>query len=289
MTQPVDFLAVRPHPDDESSATGGLLAKYAAAGRRTAVITCTGGEEGEILDPDLVYEEAFPRLREIRERELRAACEVLRVSELRLLGYRDSGMAGTESNNRPDAFMNVDLDEAAGRLALLIRELRPRVIVTENEGGSYGHPDHIRCHEVTLRGWELAADPSFGLTSAIAGEPWRAPRLYAMAPVSEGWEEIVELMKREGLDASPLEEMLERRRERVPDISSADVTAAIDVAEYADIQRRALLCHRTQIDPNGFFMNLPPAVRRRAFATAYLMRLQPTPHPGERDADLLPD
>jgi LmbE family N-acetylglucosaminyl deacetylase len=289
MTQPVDLLAVRPHPDDESSGTGGLLAKYAGAGLRTAVITCTGGEEGEIHDPDLVYEEAFPRLKEIRERELRAACEVLGVSELRLLGYRDSGMAGTEANSRPDAFLNVDLDEAAGKVALIIRELRPRVIVTENEHGSYGHPDHVMCHRVAVRGWELAGDPSFGLSAGIGGEPWRAPRLYVLAPVSEGIEEMIELMKREGLDASPFEEMLERRRERVPEIGPDDVTAAIDVSEYAEVQRRALLCHRTQIPADNFFMRLPPVVFRRAFATAYLMRLQPAPRPGERDADLFAD
>jgi len=131
MTQPVDFLAIRPHPDDESSATGGLLARYHAEGRRTAVITCTGGEEGEIHDPDLVYEEAFPRLAEIRERELRAACEILGVSELRLLGYRDSGMVDTEPNNHPDAFMRVDLDVAGARVAALIRDLKARGLLDD--------------------------------------------------------------------------------------------------------------------------------------------------------------
>jgi LmbE family N-acetylglucosaminyl deacetylase len=284
VTQPVDFLAVRPHPDDESSGTGGLLAKYAAEGRRTAVITCTGGEEGEIHDPDLVYEEAFPRLGEIRERELRAACEVLGVSELRLLGYRDSGMAGTEANKHPDAFTNVDLDEAGGKVTTLIRELRPTVVVTENEDGSYGHPDHIMCHHVAVRGWELAGEPN----APIPGEPWQPPRLYVMTPVTEGWEEIVELMRREGLDTAPLEKMLERRRERESGPSPEEVTAAIDVSDYAAVQREALLRHRTQIPADSFFMNLPPSIRRRAFATAYLTRLQPRPTRGERDMDLFP-
>lgn len=284
MTEPVAFLAVRPHPDDESSATGGLLAKYAAAGLGTAVVTCTGGEEGEVLDPDLVYEDAFPHLAEIRERELRAACAVLGVADLRLLGYRDSGMIGTDANAHPAAFVNADRDEAAGKLAAIIRELRPTVVVTENEGGSYGHPDHVTCHHVTLRAWDLA-----GATGApLPGAPWRPARLYAMAPVSEGWEEIVELMRREGLDPAPLEAMLERRRELVPDVSPASVTAAIDVSEYAETQRAALLCHRTQVPPDNFFMNLPPQVRRRAFATAYLMRIHPAPAEGERDPDLIP-
>src|SRR5215211_3856963 len=190
MTEPVAFLAVRPHPDDESSATGGLLAKYAAGGLRTAVITCTGGEEGEIVDPDLDYDEAFPRLAEIRERELRAACDVLGVAELRLLGYRDSGMAGSAANANPSAFCNADLDEAGGKVARLIRELRPTVVVTENDNGTYGHPDHVMCHRVTVRAWDLAGDPD----APVDGEPWQPARLYAMAAVTEGWDEIVQLM-----------------------------------------------------------------------------------------------
>jgi N-acetyl-1-D-myo-inositol-2-amino-2-deoxy-alpha-D-glucopyranoside deacetylase len=284
MSDSVAFLAARPHPDDESSATGGLLAKYAAAGLRTAVITCTGGEEGEIHDPDLVYEEAFPRLAEIRERELRAACTVLGVAELRLLGYRDSGMAGTDANSHPEAFANVDLDEAAGRVAAIIRELRPRVVVTENEQGTYGHPDHVRCYKVTVRAWELASDPA----APVGGQPWQPARLYAMASISEGWEEIVELMREAGLDTAPLERMLQRRRERVPNVTAADVTAAIDVSDFAEVQRAALRCHRTQIPQDSFFMTLPPHILRRAFATAYLQRLHPRPSPADRDEDLFP-
>jgi LmbE family N-acetylglucosaminyl deacetylase len=284
MPEPVALLAVRPHPDDESSATGGLLAKYAAAGLRTAVITCTGGEEGEIHDPDLAYDEAFPRLAEIRERELRAACSVLGVAELRLLGYRDSGMAGTPANNHPNAFANTELDQAASRVASIIRELRPRVVLTENEHGTYGHPDHVMCHRVTVRAWELAGQPE----APVDGQPWRPARLYAIASISEGWEEIVELMRQAGLETAQLEQMLERRREHVPDFTDADVTAAIDVSDYAEVQRAALRCHRTQIPGDSFFMTLPPHILRRAFATAYLTRLQPHPSPGDRDEDLFP-
>ncbi len=280
----VDFLTVRPHPDDESSATGGLLAKYAAEGRRTAVVTCTGGEEGEIHDPDLVYEEAFPRLKEIRERELRAACAVLGVSELRLLDYRDSGMAGTAANGHSEAFCNADLDEAAGRVAAIIRELRPAVIVAEAQGGVYPHPDHVHCHQVTIRAHALAADPA----ARVAGDPWQPARLYAMAPVSEGWEELLELARQAGLDVTWMEEMLERRREAGPGMTPEQATAALDVSDYAEIQRQALLCHRTQIREDNFFMQLPPHIRRRAFATAYLVRLHPAPRDGERDPDLFP-
>ena len=283
MTQPVEFLAIRPHPDDESSATGGLLARYHAEGRRTAVITCTGGEEGEIHDSDLVYEEAFPRLAEIRERELRAACEILGVSELRLLGYRDSGMVDTEPNNHPDAFMRVDLDVAGARVAALIRDLRPSVIVTENDHGGYGHPDHIMCHHVTVRGAELAADPS----ANVAGEPWASARLYALTTVFEGWEEVVAMMKDEQLDTTELEEMIARREEwGIPKMAAVDVTAAIDVSDYVETQRAALVAHRTQIPVDSFFVRFPLHIARRAFRTASLTRLTPAPAPGERAADL---
>src|SRR3954452_17376136 len=129
--QTVTMLVVRPHPDDESSLTGGTLAYYGARGVRTAVVTCTGGEEGEIHDPDLDPVADFPRLGEIRARELRDACAVLGVSELRLLGYRDSGMRDTPGNQHPEAFCQADAAEAAGRLVRVIRELRPMVLVTE--------------------------------------------------------------------------------------------------------------------------------------------------------------
>lgn len=285
MIEPVALLAVRPHPDDESSATGGLLARYAAAGQRTGVIVCTNGEEGEIHDPDLVYEEAFPRLGEIRLRELDAACQVLGVGELCLLGYRDSGMAGTPANGHPAAFTNVDLEQAAARVAGLIRELRPRVVVTENEHGGYGHPDHIMCHRVTVRAWQLAADP----TVALDGAPWQPDRLYVMASVIDRWDGVVELMRAEGLDTSRLEGRLQRRHERLPAVAASAVTAAIDVSDHVETQRAALLCHRTQIPVDHFIRTLPPHIRRRAFATAYLARLYPAPFEGERDADLLSD
>ena len=127
----VMLLVVRPHPDDESSATGGLLAYYHARGVRTGVVICTGGEEGEIHDPTLDPVADWPRLRAIREQELRNACALLGVAELRMLGYRDSGMPGTPANQHLDAFVQADPSEAAGRLVRIIRELRPRVIVTE--------------------------------------------------------------------------------------------------------------------------------------------------------------
>src|SRR5712692_7855290 len=125
----VTLLVVRPHPDDESSATGGMLAYYHARGVRTGVVICTGGEEGEIHDPTLDPVANRPHLRAMRERELRHACAILGVAELQMLGYRDSGMPGTPANQHRDAFAQADPSEAAGRLVRIMRVLRPLVVV----------------------------------------------------------------------------------------------------------------------------------------------------------------
>src|SRR5262245_7509496 len=166
------LLVVRPHPDDESSATGGLLAYYQARGVPTGVVICTGGEEGEIRDPILDPVAERPHLRAIRERELRQACALLGVAELRLLGYRDSGMPGTPANQHPDAFVQADPGEAAGRLVRIIRELRPHVIITEPPGGGYAHPDHIICHQVSFKAfhaaWQARAPSAAGLAWPFA-------------------------------------------------------------------------------------------------------------------------
>ncbi|MFN0074070.1 MAG: PIG-L family deacetylase [Chloroflexota bacterium] len=285
MTQPVDLLAVRAHPDDESSATGGLLAKLAAEGRRTAVIICTGGEEGEIHDPDLVYEEAFPRLREIRAAELRAACDVLQVAELHMLGYRDSGMAGTEANAHPEAFCNADLEAAALKVAALIRSLRPRIIVTDNEWGGYGHPDHIMSHRSTVRGVAHAANPA----AELEGEPWHPERVYVMASVPRSWSELLELMSEEGLDTSALEARMVRQRERSIEIPPTPVTLTIDVADHVETRTRALFCHKTQIQADSQWRLMPAHLQRVAFAKTNLLRIIPPATEDERDEDLFPN
>ncbi len=258
MTQPVDFLAIRPHPDDESSATGGLLARYHAEGRRTAVITCTGGEEGEIHDPDLVYEEAFPRLAEIRERELRAACEILGVSELRLLGYRDSGMADSPPNEHPESFHQADLDEAVGRLVAEIRRVRPQLVVTYGDDQrGYPHPDHLRVHEVTMAAVEAAADPG---RLAEAGPPWQVAKVYwsvwSRARMLGLHEKFLEL----GLESPYSPEWLERP-------SQEDrITTSVGITGFEDVRRDALLAHATQVDPTSpFWFGLPWDVARTVY------------------------
>ena len=143
MAEPLTLMTVHAHPDDESIGTGGVLARYADEGIRTVLVTCTGGEVGEIGDPTLATPD---NLAEIREQELRAACAILGVGHLELLGYRDSGMAGTDDNEHPDAFARADLDVAIRRLVALVRRFRPQVLVTYDENGLYGHPDHVHAN-----------------------------------------------------------------------------------------------------------------------------------------------
>ncbi len=277
----VRLLVVRAHPDDESSATGGVLARYAAQGVPTGVVICTGGEEGEILDPDLDPVEAKPRLGEIRRAELACATKALGVSEVRLLGYRDSGMAGEPTNQNPAAFCNADLDEAAGRLVRIIRELQPQVIITDNDSGGYGHPDHVMSHRVTVPAFHAAGDPS---KYPEAGPTWRPARLYVIVSVRDRWGKIARMMREAGYGDSW---MARRRRfSRKWGTAKKDATAAIDVSAYVEVQREALACYRTQIAQDSWWLQMPLDIRKVAFGTAYFVRLSPPPGPGEKDADL---
>jgi N-acetyl-1-D-myo-inositol-2-amino-2-deoxy-alpha-D-glucopyranoside deacetylase len=177
MTDAGGLLLVHAHPDDECFSTGGLIARSVAEGRHVDLVTCTGGEEGEIHDPTLDPTEALPLLREIRARELACSLDALRgrgagTLELHLLGYRDSGMMGTESNQRPEAFWNVDRDEATGRLVGIVRRTRPSVIISYDENGNYGHPDHINAYRIATAAWDAAGDaerfPAAGAPHRVA-------------------------------------------------------------------------------------------------------------------------
>ena len=279
--QGVTLLVVRPHPDDESTATGGMLALYSARGVRTGVVICTGGEEGQIHDPDLDPVADVPRLRDIRAREVRDACTVLGVAVLRMLGYQDSGMPGTPANQHPDAFCRADLVEAAGRLVRIIRALRPLVLVTEPPGGLYAHPDHVTCHRVSIDAFHTAGDAQ---AYPEAGPPWRVAKLYAIAQIDDGqWEALRPEFSAAGIDTA----FLERRRHRARGPGLETATVALDVRPHSEHQRRALLAHRTQIPLDSFSVSLPADLRRRAFATAYFLRLHPPAAPGEHEPDLL--
>lgn len=277
------IMAVHAHPDDEVVFTGGTLLAYARRGVRTVLVTATGGEEGEIHDPDLDPEEARPRLREIRLEELRRGTEVLELSHSELLGYRDSGMAGSESNANTDNFHNADLDSATRKLVALVRKYKPEVLLTYDEFGSYGHPDHIKCNVITHRAYDLSGDPTF---APELGEPWAPLKLYYTHWNEEGWLKAREMMKERGIkspwdeeeqqDSDPehqsteeavvaeVQELTEgedtkdeKPEEKAPAYVPPPVTARLDVRDTLSKKLESVLKHRTQFGPDGLFRTIP--------------------------------
>src|SRR3954453_16996681 len=175
------LLLVHAHPDDETINNGATMARYVADGASVTLLTCTLGEEGEVLVPELAQLAAdqADQLGGYRIWELRAAMAALGVTDIRFLGgaghFRDSGMMGTPANDKPRAFWQADLDEAIGHAVAVVREVRPQVVVTYDENGGYGHPDHIQAHRVAMGAVEAAADPAY---RPELGEPWDVAKVY---------------------------------------------------------------------------------------------------------------
>jgi mycothiol conjugate amidase Mca len=264
MPEPLTFMAVHAHPDDESIGTGGVLARYADEGIRTVLVTCTGGEVGEIGDPSLASPE---NLAAVRAAELRAACDILGVAHLELLGYRDSGMAGTADNDHPAAFARADLDEAAGRLVELVRRYRPQVLATYDENGFYGHPDHIGANRITVLAFERAGDPAW--YPEHGPEPWQPAKLYYTAVPRSRMAEFGRRLAEAGIrppmdepDADAVGRDAEAASGPPPPMGTPDelVTTYVDVGRWVERKRRALWAHKTQMGPEVFFARMPPAL-----------------------------
>jgi mycothiol conjugate amidase Mca len=260
MPEPLTLMAVHAHPDDEAIGTGGILARAAAEGIRTVLVTCTGGEVGEIAPETRATSE---NLGEIRERELRAACEILGVHHLELLGYRDSGMAGTPDNNHPDAFAQADLGQATARVVELVRQYRPSVVVTYDENGFYGHPDHINAHRVAAGAYELAGDP--GHRSEKGHAPWAPAKLYYTAVSRSAIAEFGARLRAAGIDFTAGEEA--EGQESSWGTPDELVTTVVDVAAHVGHKRRALFAHATQLGPEVFFAKLPEPLFDQLFGT----------------------
>ncbi len=278
------LLAVHAHPDDECVTTGGVLARYSAEGVRTVVVTCTGGEVGEISDPGL----ASPaNLGEVRARELAEALRILGVCRSVQLGYRDSGMAGTPDNQHPACFHQADLEEAAGRLVRIIREERPQVLVTYDENGGYGHPDHIQAHRVAVAAFRAAGDPA---RFPEAGAPWAPARLYYAVFPHSLIHRFGEAFREAGIEAPFSAPTGADAGENPPPFGTPDdlVTAKVDVAAFVEAKRDAMLAHRTQFGPEHFFARLPWETARPIWAHEFFQRGVPPQAlpPGPRETDL---
>ena len=262
----LSLLAVEPHPDDESIGMGGTLAKYSAEGVRTTLVTATRGEVGEILDKDLDPKAAAPRLASIREAELREAARILGVTELAFLGYEDSGMAGLPRNRAPGTFWQADEEEAIGRLIQVVRRVRPQVMVTQNEFGGYGHPDHIKTHRVAIGAFLYAGD-----TERFPGRsPFRPKKLYYVSFPKSRIHQMAEAFERAGVE-NRFSSDGEPPPFAVPD---ERVTTWIDGSPFIEQKLKAMKAHRTQIPEDSWFMKLTEVAGPKAWALETFERVR---------------
>ncbi|MEX2533484.1 MAG: PIG-L family deacetylase [Nitriliruptoraceae bacterium] len=264
------LMCVHPHPDDETLACGGVLALAAAAGHRTVVVTCTGGEEGENLGGVPLDGQT---LSHVRREELDAALAVLSVTAHHWLGYRDSGMAGTAANSHPDAFASASTGDAARLLAELIRRERPDVIVSDNADGTYGHPDHVKAFTVTREACVLAADAQ----APIEAEPWDIPKRYVHTISYSRIATLSQALEARGL-ASPFP-----ASNVAIGTDDARITTRVDVAGVRKLKRAALACHASQVGPDSFFFNVPEPYASLLFDVEEFRLLDAANQSGEQD------
>lgn len=250
------LMQVHAHPDDEASKGAGTTARYVAEGVRAVLVTCTGGEAGDVLNTAVDTPEVRANLGAVRLRELDESVRILGYHALHLLGYRDSGMPDMEENKHPDAFANADMDEAVGRLVAIVRAERPQVMMTYGDDHSgYPHPDHIRTHEISVLAFDAAADPT---RYPDAGEPWQVSKLYYMGWSAARIRALHEAYLRLGHE-SPFAEWIKRLGD------DERFTTHIDVGDFLAQRRASLLAHATQIAPDSFWMKLPDDVIREIY------------------------
>jgi LmbE family N-acetylglucosaminyl deacetylase len=257
MADTLTLMAVHAHPDDESSSTGGVLAKYSDAGIRTVVVTCTNGEFGDTLDGVKPGQDGHDEqaVAQIRLAELREACKHLGVTDLELLGYHDSGMPDWDYKDRPDAFCNIPQDEVAARIGALIEQYRPQVLVTYDDKGAYQHPDHVhaaRCAQAAV---------------AATGIP---DKLYLTAMRRSGWRRLNEELRARGVDVPDPGEIDEETLRQIEE-SEKRITTDVDIRPVLDRKRAALFAHASQIR-ESWFSKIPPELIAEVFGHETFIR-----------------
>jgi N-acetyl-1-D-myo-inositol-2-amino-2-deoxy-alpha-D-glucopyranoside deacetylase len=281
------MVVVHAHPDDEVINTGATMAMYAAQGAGVTLVTCTLGEEGEILVPGLAHLAADREdgLGQHRIGELAAAMAALGVTDHRFLGgpgrYRDSGMMDTPPNQRPDCFWRADLDTAAADLVAVLREVRPQVLISYNENGGYGHPDHIQANRVMHRAAELSADAGF---RADLGEAWTVSRIYyCVVPYS---------FLQAGIDALAAAGQSEifgnatRAEEIGFGVPDEQVSVIVQAEEFVEAKMAAMRAHATQITVDGPFFALSNHLGQKIWGTECFQLAHGEPGPGQPGSDL---
>jgi mycothiol S-conjugate amidase len=262
------LMAVHAHPDDESSKGAATMARYAREGVDVLVVTCTGGEKGDILNPAMDRPEIVADLPAVRRQELVTAINILGVRQVDL-GFVDSGLPqkpeGAPDDYElppldPGCFAMQDIAVTGRALVEIVRRERPHVIVTYDENGGYPHPDHIACHLVSVEAFEAAGDPE---RYPDAGEPWAPSKLYYV----HGWHlpklrAIHDAMLARGLEspyAERLAEWVDDGRDRI--------TTRVECGEYYELRNAALIAHATQVDPDGAWFHVPLDVQREVWPT----------------------
>jgi N-acetyl-1-D-myo-inositol-2-amino-2-deoxy-alpha-D-glucopyranoside deacetylase len=281
---------VHAHPDDESINNGATMAKYVAEGAQVTLVTCTLGEEGEVIPPGAAHlaSDRDDALGPCREVELVEAMKQLGVTDHRFLGgpgrFRDSGMMGVEQNDREGAFWAAEIDEAASHLVEVIREVRPQVLVTYDPNGGYGHPDHIQTHRVAMRAADLAADHGF---RPELGAPWEITKVYwnrvPRSAAIEGFTRLREALSEPGLlPFTKVASIID-----IPGVvDDWIVTTEIDGTAFASAKAAAMRAHATQIAVAEPFFALSNELAQPLFATEYYELARGRREGGGRETDL---
>jgi N-acetyl-1-D-myo-inositol-2-amino-2-deoxy-alpha-D-glucopyranoside deacetylase len=309
-TSPLTLMAVHAHPDDEAVGTGGTLALYAARGVRTVLVTCTRGEEGEIVDDQLkaeiadsapTPEDAKLRLALVRDKELAAAVEALHITQFYQLGYRDSGMAGTESNADPRAFTNVNVADATARVIELVRRERPQVMVTYDEVGGYGHPDHIMAQRIARLAFMGAANTDVYPQQSDETPPWQPMKFYEIAFSRDHMRQMALAAQAAGIEIGLGSQVLKQEEailrgepvdpehpERPPFGSpSYAITTTIDIRPTLADKRASMLVHKTQaVSTNRMMGNLPDEMAEQAFGQEWFTLVYSTVPASRPETDL---
>jgi len=256
------LLHVHAHPDDESSKGAATTAYYVAQGVRVMVVSCTGGERGDILNAAMDTPGNWARLPELRKEEMARAASILGIEHV-WLGYEDSGFPDPDNPQpmAPGAFAAQDVDVAAGRLVKILREFKPQVVTTYNEQGGYPHPDHVMTHTVSVAAVDAAADPTLWPEH---GAPWQVSKLYYDQGMSrDRFTALNEAMDARGL-GRPYDERLSWPHLREP---MPPATTFIPCGEFFEVRDRALMAHATQVDPTGSWFTVPLDIQQAVWPT----------------------
>jgi mycothiol S-conjugate amidase len=263
---PLRLMAVHAHPDDESSKGAATMARYVSEGTQVLVCTFTGGERGDILNKAMDRPEIRADLPAVRRAEMARAREILGVQH-QFLGFVDSGLP--EGDPRPPlpagCFALEPLESAARPLVRAVREFRPHVMLTYDENGGYPHPDHVRCHQVSVAAFEAAADPD---AYPDCGEPWQPLKLYYFLTFHrDKMLALHEEMLRRGLESPYAERIASWQHGEEAGRPHLEVTTRVPCGDYFEIRNQALIAHATQVDPNGGWFACPAEVQRAVWPT----------------------